>query len=211
MHAIERQLHLNRIEDWADNNGFKFSQSKKKFVKALNLLRVVSNNDWGGDRTVLLRLYRALVRSKLDYGCFIYGEACKSYISLLDPIQNQGLRLSLGAFRTSPAQSLCVEANELPLHLRREKFALQFVTKIAANPNNAVYDTIFAWTFLLENQESFQLLVFVLRSHCKNWILILTSSQSLNFLKLLHGHIQLLWSTSLFRMPRKIKRILRST
>ena len=30
MHAIERQLqlHLNRKEDWADNNGFKFSQSK---------------------------------------------------------------------------------------------------------------------------------------------------------------------------------------
>ena len=146
VHAIERQLqlHLNRIEDWADNNGFKFSQSKavcvhfcrrrglhpdpylvlydnpipvkketkflgillnskltfvphikglkKKCVKALNLLRVVSNTDWGGDRTVLLRLYRALVRSKLDYGCFIYGTACKSYISLLDPIQNQGLR-----------------------------------------------------------------------------------------------------------------------
>ena len=30
MQAIERQLqlHLNRNEDWADNNGFKFSQSK---------------------------------------------------------------------------------------------------------------------------------------------------------------------------------------
>ena len=30
MHAIERQLklHLNKIEDWADSNGFKFSQSK---------------------------------------------------------------------------------------------------------------------------------------------------------------------------------------
>ena len=30
MHAIERQLqlHQNRIKDWADNNGFKFSQSK---------------------------------------------------------------------------------------------------------------------------------------------------------------------------------------
>ena len=41
--------------------------------------------------------------------------------------------------------------------------------------------------------------------------LILTSSQSLNFLKLLHGHIQLLWSTSLFCMLRRIKRILRST
>ena len=97
---------------------------KKKFVKALNLLNVVSSTDWGEDRIVLLRLYRALVCLKLDYGCFIYGAACKSYISLLDPIQNQGLRLSLGAFRTSPAHSLCVEANELPLRLRREKSLL---------------------------------------------------------------------------------------
>ena len=105
----------------------------------MNLLRVVSNTEWGGDHTVLLKVYRDLVRSKLDYGCFIYGAACKSYISLLDPIQNQGLRLSLGAFRTSPAQSLCVEAIELPLHLRGEKLALQFATKIAANPNNPVY------------------------------------------------------------------------
>ena len=115
---------------------------KKKCIKALNLLRVVSNTDWGRDRTVLLQLYRALVCSKLDYECFIYGAACKSYLSLLDPIQNQGLRLSLGAFRTSPAQSVCDEVNELPLHLRREKLALQFATKIAANPNNPVYETI---------------------------------------------------------------------
>ena len=38
----------------------------KKCVKALNLLRVVCNTAWGGDRTVLLRLYRALARSELD-------------------------------------------------------------------------------------------------------------------------------------------------
>ena len=53
------------------------------------------------------------------------------------------LRGSLGAFGTSPAQSLCVETNESPLHLRREKLALQFATKIAANPNNPLYDTMF--------------------------------------------------------------------
>ena len=74
---------------------------EEKCVKALNLLKVVSNTDWGGDRRVLLQLYRVVVRSKLDYGCFICGAACKSYISLLDPIQNQGLRLSLGARTTT--------------------------------------------------------------------------------------------------------------
>ena len=39
--------------------------------------------------------------------------------------------------------SLCVEANELPVHLRREKLAPQFATKIAANSNNPVYENIF--------------------------------------------------------------------
>ena len=37
--------------------------------KALNILRVVRHAVWGADRIVLLRLYRALIRSKLDYGC----------------------------------------------------------------------------------------------------------------------------------------------
>jgi len=49
--------------------------------------------------------------SKLDYGCIVYGSACGSYLRMLDPIQNHALRLCLGAYRTSPASSLCVEAN----------------------------------------------------------------------------------------------------
>ena len=54
--------------------------------------------------------------SKLDYGCIIYGSARKSYLQMLDPIHNQGLRLALGAFRTSPVASLYVEADEPSLY-----------------------------------------------------------------------------------------------
>ena len=36
--------------------------------------------EWGGDREVLLRLDRSLVRSKLDYGSIVYGAACKSLL-----------------------------------------------------------------------------------------------------------------------------------
>ena len=88
---------------------------KNKCKKALNLLRVLSHTEWGGDKETLLKLYRSLVRSKLDYGCIVYGSARKSYIERLDPIHNQGLRLCLGAFRTTPVKSLYVEANEPPL------------------------------------------------------------------------------------------------
>ena len=37
-----------------------------------------------------------------------------------DPIHNQGLRLTLGAFRTSPVASLYVEADEPSLYSRRD-------------------------------------------------------------------------------------------
>ncbi len=66
---------------------------KAKCQKALNLMRVVANHDWGADRKVLHRLYIAHVRSKLDYGCTVYGSASKSDLRMLDPIHHQGLRL----------------------------------------------------------------------------------------------------------------------
>ena len=184
MATIERQLqqNLNKIENWATSNGFKFSKSKTqcvhfcqlhkqhddpvlhlygspipvveeskflgilfdrklsfiphikylkaKCLKALNLLKVLSHTSWGADRTTLLKLYRSLVRSKLDYGCIIYGSARKSYLQMLDPIHNQGLRLALGAFRTSPVASLYVEADEPSLYSRREKLSLQYAIRL---------------------------------------------------------------------------------
>ena len=101
-------------------------------------LKVFSHPQLGGDRKILLDLYRSLVRSKLDYGCFIYGSAKPSHIRMLDPIHHQGLRLALGAFRTSPVESLLAEANELPLNLRRKKLGLQYFFKIKSTPDNPV-------------------------------------------------------------------------
>ena len=114
-----------------------------KCQKALNLLKVAAHTDWGADRNVLMRLYRSHIRSKLDYGCIVYGSARKSYIKRLDSIHNQGLRLVLGAFRTSPINSLYVEANEPSLYLRRKKLSMQYALKLKSNPNNPAYNAVF--------------------------------------------------------------------
>ena len=52
---------------------------KKKCRKALNILRVLGHTVWGADKSTLLKLYRTLVRSKLDYGSAVYGST-KDYI-----------------------------------------------------------------------------------------------------------------------------------
>jgi len=62
----------------------------------------------GADQNILLALYRRLIRSKLDYGAIIYGSARKSYLKMLEPVANQALRICLGAYRTSPIDSLKV-------------------------------------------------------------------------------------------------------
>ena len=116
---------------------------KARCLKALDILKVVSSTKWGADRSILLNLYRSLVRSKLDYGCIVYGSARKSYIKLLDAVHHQGLRLCLGAFKTSPIDSLYVEADEPSLENRRIKLGLQYATKLKAYPSNPAYNCVF--------------------------------------------------------------------
>ena len=73
----------------------------------------------------------------------MYGSARPSYIKRLDTVHNQGLRLCLGAFRTSPVQSLYVEANEPPLDMRRTRLSLQYCVKLMSNEVNPTYSAVF--------------------------------------------------------------------
>ena len=102
-------------------------------------MKVLSHTNWGADCTVLLQLYRYLIRSKLDYGSILYGSARKSYLMELDAVHHQGLRLALGAFRTSSVESLYVEAEEPLLYLRRKKLALQYAIRLAAYPSTPTF------------------------------------------------------------------------
>ena len=60
----------------------------------------------------------------------VYGSARPSYIKRVDTVQNHGLRLCLGAFRTSPGHSLYVEADEPPLGMRRTRLSLQYCVNV---------------------------------------------------------------------------------
>ena len=117
---------------------------RAKCMKSLNILRVVGKTDWGADRKTLLHLYKALVRSKLDYGSIVYGSSTKTNLQLLDTVHHAGLRIALGAYRTSPVESLYTEAGETSLDLRRKKLMLNYVIKLKSLPDNPAYDCVFS-------------------------------------------------------------------
>ena len=116
---------------------------RTKTTRTQLLLRIVAHTKWGADRQSLLKLYSELVRFQLDYGIFINRSARKSYLKKLDPTPHEGLRLVLGAFRTSPVVSLYIEAHEAPLQLKCEKLSLQYYIKLKSCPSNPAYDCIF--------------------------------------------------------------------
>ena len=109
---------------------------KQDCSKHLNLLKSLSHTDWGSDYTTMLRLYRSIIRSKLDYGCFAYVTARSNVLELLDPIHNAAICLCLGAFRSSPNSSLLAESGEPPLSYRRHQLLLQFFARTQQLPTS---------------------------------------------------------------------------
>ena len=196
MAMVERKLQLtiDKIIEWADTNGFKFSMSKSviihfcrirgvhpdpdlyikgqripcvqetrflglifdqrltwvshlKYLKnaccsAMNILKVLAHTSWGADRKTLLNLYKALIFSKLSYGCEIYSSATPSRLKTLDSVHHAGIRLATGAFRTSPIPSLLVDAGELPLDMYRQSSMLRYWYRLQRLPDSLVFKTV---------------------------------------------------------------------
>ena len=110
---VDEYTFLGVIFDWKLTFIPHIKYLKNKCTRAQQLLPVVTHTEWGADRQTLLKLYRSPIHSKLDYAIFIYSSARRSYLKQLDLMYHEGRSQVLGAFRTSPVDSLY----EAPLQL----------------------------------------------------------------------------------------------
>ena len=79
------------------------------------------------------------MQSKLDYGAQVYGASKSNVLKRLEPIENACFRAITGAFRSSPAVSLCVETEMLPLDFSRDILSLEHFFKIQSLPNSPTH------------------------------------------------------------------------
>jgi hypothetical protein len=97
---------------------------------------------WGCHPSTLKLFYSAYIRSQLDYAAFLIEPTSKKNLFLLDKIQYQGLRLILGAMRSSPVNALQVVAAEPPLALRRQLSADCYLFKCSHNSNHPIFSSL---------------------------------------------------------------------
>ncbi|GFV32439.1 putative RNA-directed DNA polymerase from transposon X-element [Trichonephila clavipes] len=157
MRLIERQLQttVNRLVKWKYSNtvvsevrflGVIFDCKltflphvlylRKKCERSLNILKVLSNTLWGADRISLLRVYQALILSRSDYGCVVYGSARAYVLRRLDMIHHFALRICSGAFRTSPVTSLYVVCHQPPLEIRQRQLSANYFIRAMSVPSH---------------------------------------------------------------------------
>ena len=101
-------------------------------------LKPLSSTQWGGDPSTLSMLYKAIIRSKMEYGSFLFGSATNANINKLDIIQNQALRFILGAIKTTPISAMEAEAKIPPLRLRRLHLAQKYLIRLSAWTNKNI-------------------------------------------------------------------------
>ncbi len=92
----------------------------------LNLMKLISGTCYGADKKALIMIYKALILSKIDYGCILYHSAAKSTLAQLNVIQNSALKIATGAYKTTRTSALEAETAVKPLRLRREEHTLKY-------------------------------------------------------------------------------------
>lgn len=107
----------------------------KRCVKRINFMRTISSSDWGAHPETLLVLYKATVRSVMEYGCNAFFQAAETHITRLRKIQNRGLRASLGVLSSTHIGSLEAIAGIPPIDLRWKLLYEKHTIKSIAGPS----------------------------------------------------------------------------
>jgi ribonuclease HI len=126
--SLRWKKHINEI-----------AEKTRKFLNILNILR---GPTWGIHPKHLRTLYISLIRSRLDYGCFLYDNSAKTHLYKLEKIQNQAMRMMGGFIKSSPIHVMQSELGLPPLCIRRKYMAFKYCLKIRSWSNNITVELL---------------------------------------------------------------------
>lgn len=124
-----------------------------KATRANNILKCLQGYSWGAQRQLLLNVYRAIIRSKLEYSGFLYLNMSVANVKKIDSIQYQALKFITGALHGTPLIVLQNEVGEPPLYIRRVKQLIKYGLQVRNNlqhPSRSIVNGSFEGTFFTE-------------------------------------------------------------
>ncbi|KAL4130966.1 hypothetical protein QTP88_008331 [Uroleucon formosanum] len=152
----------NKLLPWSKTSGFRFSLDKTNIIvfnhkstksqstseTILNIIKTLAHTSWGAQSQTLLKIHKAIILSKLDYGAPIFSTAKPTHLKNLEPIHNVGIRLSIDAFRSSPIKSILNIAGIPSLAVRWKEQTVKLATRISRSPQTLTHHPKYFYNYL---------------------------------------------------------------
>ncbi|XP_018364089.1 PREDICTED: RNA-directed DNA polymerase from mobile element jockey-like [Trachymyrmex cornetzi] len=108
-----------------------------------NIISSLAGVKWGSHPDVLLTVYRATLRSAIEYGAqiFTWNPESENFVKLLR-IQYKAIRKAMGYRISTPINAMLSEAREPPLHLRFSYITSKYIYKAMANKFSTSYEAL---------------------------------------------------------------------
>ena len=87
-----------------DSSAIKYDRVEAKANWKLAIMKKLAGTTWGANSDILKQVYTGAVRPALEYASTTWDTASKTNKSKLDRVLNMGLRMILGALRSTPIQ-----------------------------------------------------------------------------------------------------------
>ncbi|XP_062538742.1 uncharacterized protein LOC134207017 [Armigeres subalbatus] len=100
-----------------------------------NMLKVLCGIKNGSHPQVTIRLYEALIRSVVEYGCTAHNNACQTNLKKLETVNNQCLRKATGLTRTTPLNVLHAVGGQDPIKVRLEYITAREIGRTMSRNN----------------------------------------------------------------------------
>ena len=120
--------------------------TEAKALKSLSIMRKLAGTKWGANSKILKQVYAGLVRPITEYASTTWMTASNSHKDKLDKVQNAGLRIILGAMKSTPISEMEKTADIEPLERRRQYKTLTLAEKAKRLPSHPIHEKLKAKT-----------------------------------------------------------------
>jgi ribonuclease HI len=111
-----------------------------------NLLKLLMSGKSTLNTGLLIRIYKALIRSKIDYGSIVLSSMNKSKLLKLEKSQNTILRNILVCLKFTPTALIYIESGLTPIKHGWDLISSRYLMKLNERTGNPAYTTLYNLT-----------------------------------------------------------------
>ncbi|CAG5085058.1 Similar to X-element\ORF2: Probable RNA-directed DNA polymerase from transposon X-element (Drosophila melanogaster) [Cotesia congregata] len=123
-----------------------FDEHYNNLISRINkvnpLIKAMCGTKWGAAPATLLNIYRALIRTKIEYGSHIMNTTSSKSFKKLEKIQNKAIRTCMGLRISTPINSMMAEENEISLKIRLKDLSDRYILRSISVSDNPVIQTL---------------------------------------------------------------------